>query len=287
MEHGFSNAVAEITLVIFTTLGPAGVVAFALVGSYAVLGNLPVRDSQRLGSYLIVPILMVVIGLIASATHLGTPSNALYVFSGIGRSPLSNEVGCGVLFLVSAAIAWTLFFPLGNVKRWRRPAMVVSILIGLLFILTVSLAYSVPTIATWASPFASASQWFLAFLLGPFIAQLACDWSGVSPSRSFEKLLLALSCAALLLGVVVFFMQDGELTGIVNSWTTASESFSYYKLAIVCFAGIESLSIGLSARNRLGRPELKKHSFLLFCLAAFGVFGMRFLFYVMHLTVGL
>ena len=39
------------------------------------------------------------VGLVASATHLGNPANALYVFLGVGRSPLSTEVFCAVVFL--------------------------------------------------------------------------------------------------------------------------------------------------------------------------------------------
>lgn len=165
MEIGFINAITEITLVIFTTLGPAGVVAFILLWPLTVWGQLSTQDSKRLGKYLIIPIAMVAFGIIASATHLGNSSNALYVFSGIGRSPLSNEVSSGVLFLLLAAITWTLFFPLQDAKRVRMGVMFASTLAGLLFLLTVSLAYNVSTIVTWSSLYVPINQWLLGFLL--------------------------------------------------------------------------------------------------------------------------
>ena len=50
------------------------------------------------------------VGLVASATHLGNPSNALYVFLGVGRSPLSTEVFFAVVFLALAGLYWLVRF---------------------------------------------------------------------------------------------------------------------------------------------------------------------------------
>ena len=44
------------------------------------------------------------VGLVASATHLGNPANALYVFTGVGRCPLSTEVFAAVIFLALAGV---------------------------------------------------------------------------------------------------------------------------------------------------------------------------------------
>ena len=56
-------------------------------------------ERKRLSGALLIPFLVTLVGLVASATHLGNPDNALYVFSRVGASPLSNEVCAAVLFL--------------------------------------------------------------------------------------------------------------------------------------------------------------------------------------------
>lgn len=55
-------------------------------------GHLDEKGRARLAHATVIPLLVSMVGLVASATHLGTPANALYVLTGVGRSPLSNEV---------------------------------------------------------------------------------------------------------------------------------------------------------------------------------------------------
>ncbi len=88
------------SLALFTTLAPAGVVAFIVLA----LVRLTCRnhdEAVRVDRIIALPFAVTLIGFIASATHLGTPANALHVFSGVGTSPLSNEVLAAVIFLPS------------------------------------------------------------------------------------------------------------------------------------------------------------------------------------------
>ena len=103
------TALNEITLVLFTTIAPAGVMGYLTMALAIVLS----RDEERaaaISRYLVVPLVLAISGLIASATHLGTPANALYVITGIGRSPLSNEVVAAVAFLALGGVYWILSF---------------------------------------------------------------------------------------------------------------------------------------------------------------------------------
>ena len=105
MTSGFD----AFSLALFTSLAPAGVVAFLTLA----LVRLWSRDhaaSVRLDRMIALPFSVVLVGFIASATHLGTPANALHVFSGIGRSPLSNEVMGAVTFLLLAGSYWMMAF---------------------------------------------------------------------------------------------------------------------------------------------------------------------------------
>ena len=83
MNSGFD----ELSLAVFTTLAPGGVVAFICMALAMFKSPIGKQEETKLNRYLAVPIAVALIGFIASATHLGTPANALHVFSGIGRSP--------------------------------------------------------------------------------------------------------------------------------------------------------------------------------------------------------
>ncbi len=100
---GFSIALSEITLVLFTTLAPSGAVAYLIMGLPLLAGRATGDAARRLSRMSCLPLVVAMVGLVASATHLGNPSNALYVFTGVGRSPLSTEVLCAVAFLALAA----------------------------------------------------------------------------------------------------------------------------------------------------------------------------------------
>ena len=92
MSTGFATAFSEITLVLFTTLAPSGAVAYALMSLPIIRGRLSDDAHRRIDKALCIPLIVSLVGLVASATHLGNPANALYVFMGVGRSPLSNTL---------------------------------------------------------------------------------------------------------------------------------------------------------------------------------------------------
>lgn len=99
------------------------------------------------------------VGLIASATHLGNPSNALYVFTGVGRSPLSTEVFAAVIFLSLAGVFWLYSFaehPRVGLQRGLLAAIDVAIVA---FVLAVAFAYHVDTILTWSLPLVPREPW--------------------------------------------------------------------------------------------------------------------------------
>ena len=66
--------------------------------------------ARRLNQLTCLSLLVAMVGLVASATHLGNPANALYVFTGVGRSPLSTEVLAAVIFLALASVFWLYSF---------------------------------------------------------------------------------------------------------------------------------------------------------------------------------
>ena len=98
MISGFDTALSEVTLVLFTTLAPSGAIALVLVAAVLLFPKLESTMQARISMFMCIPLVVTMVGLVASATHLGNPANALYVFLHVGSSPLSNEVVSAVGF---------------------------------------------------------------------------------------------------------------------------------------------------------------------------------------------
>jgi anaerobic dimethyl sulfoxide reductase subunit C (anchor subunit) len=157
----------RITLTAFTVLAPAGAVAFLLLAVLIIRQREREAWVERLEHWLVMPLAVCMAGLIASATHLGTPGNALYVFSGWGRSPLSNEVTSALGFLVVAGVYWLASFsgrvPFALSRLWLG----VSCGTALWLVANISVVYAIPTIPTWNSGLVPPGLWALAFATGP------------------------------------------------------------------------------------------------------------------------
>lgn len=178
---GFANAWDEITLVLFTTLAPSGVAALIIMALVFVVRGPALDTALRVAidRFLWVPILVTMVGLVASATHLGNPANALYVLAGVGRSPLSNEVASGVVFLGSAGVYWlTAFSADGGRPRLRRAALVAICALGVVFVTAIAFAYDAETIESWHLPVVPLSLWANALLGGPLLALVGLAAAG-------------------------------------------------------------------------------------------------------------
>ena len=156
--------------------------AYVLMNLPVLLGHASERDCRRLNRFSCLPLAITMVGLIASATHLGNPANALYVFTGVGRSPLSTEVFCAVIFLALAGIYWLYSFAVTPRRRLQRTLLVVTDLSALLFIAATAYAYNVSTIPTWSLPLVPASLLLNALMGGPVVA-LFC-FAAASHTRS-------------------------------------------------------------------------------------------------------
>ena len=109
MISGFDTALGEVTLVLFTTLAPSGAIALVLVAAVLLFSKLESTMRARISTFMCIPLVVTMVGLVASATHLGNPANALYVFLHFGSSPLSNEVVSADCWRAAACIGCTRF----------------------------------------------------------------------------------------------------------------------------------------------------------------------------------
>lgn len=296
---GFSTAFSEITLVLFTTLAPSGAVAYVLMSLPVLFGHVTDEVRQRLNHFSCIPLGITMVGLIASATHLGNPANALYVFTGVGRSPLSTEVLCAVVFLMLAGVYWLYSFAEQPRMGLQRVLLVAIDVAAFVFVVGVALAYHVDTIITWNLPLVPVSLAANAFLGGPVLALASWAAAGyVLPARR-QRLLLVVSAAVLLVNTGVYVALGIQLDGMENELASVPQLVPAYGLHVALFAVLALAGLLVAARAlcayrktsddeslaRLWRTRWLFAGASALVLAA--IFIMRFTFYMTHLTLGL
>lgn len=334
------TAYQEITLVLFTSLAPACALCCVIVALPLVCSQHSYEFRARMGRLFAFPLAGATLGLVFSATHLGNPSNALYVLLGVGRSPLSNEVLCAALFLGCAATFWMACFirrervfgitRLLLMRLWYG-ALLISVVV---FIASVSLAYHVPTIITWYNAWAPASIVLHALFLGPFFAGVLLALSAaihdefstngmpvqkhdraardnVSCKQKLQCFSITSPDVHMLIGMtrvclvvsVIGCIADGIVSAgygwyalsVRNAVVSGYEKAPYYCIVYVLAILSCLIALGLFAYCL---KRLRQHAFLQFrtpfivmiaaSMCAFsGVFALRFLFYVLHMTVGI
>lgn len=254
---GFSFAFDEITLVLFTTLAPSGAVAYLLMSLPVMLGRATGDAARRLNQLTCLPLVIAMVGLVASATHLGNPSNALYVFTGVGRSPLSTEVGCAVAFLALAGIYWLYSFaehPRRGLQRGLLAAIDVAIAA---FVVAVAFAYHVDTIITWSLPLVPASLVLNSLVGGPLIALVGFALARWPVSRAA---LCGLAAAAFVANTVVYVVLGAWLHPLANELATVGQLVPAYPAFAATFVLLSVCGIALSWRAADGAQGRKAAS---------------------------
>lgn len=145
------------------------------VGSFVVLGiahffaarSASAEEADRLSDRALLAIgPVLVLGLIASFFHLGTPLNAYNAIGNIGSSWLSREIFCGVAFaVVGAVFAFMQWRKIGS-SSLRNLVALLAALIGLALVYSMSNVYMLRTVAVWDTLLTPVSFFVTTFLLG-------------------------------------------------------------------------------------------------------------------------
>ena len=143
-------AVHEFPLTFFTTLAPLGAGAFFMLALSFCFADFSKDQLKKIDRLTIIPLLVALVGLIASFFHLANPGHALNIASTVGSTPLANEITAFGIFMIVAAVYWiaALAGGLKNNSARKGFALVAGIL-GLIAALFIGLAYAIPTIPTW------------------------------------------------------------------------------------------------------------------------------------------
>ncbi|MDO4442736.1 MAG: dimethyl sulfoxide reductase anchor subunit [Slackia sp.] len=232
MGAGFSGG----SLAVFTALAPAGAVAFALMAAFVSFRRAVPRDRRdAMNHALIVPLGVTWAGFIASATHLGTPANALHAVAGVGRSPLSNEVVAVVSFLFFAGIYWLYSYRIAPSRRIAGALAAASVVSCIGMVALMTLAYSVATVPSWNSWHTPANLALSALVGGCSLAMaLARAFSpDAAPLLAAVRRVLPISIVATAASLA---SHAAFLAGVTNNVACAADAVPSYGLFIGVFA---------------------------------------------------
>ena len=288
----------EITLVVFTALAPSGILAcvicaLALMAPKHVGPQFDEGARTRLSHLLALPLAVSMVGLVASASHLGTPSNALYVLSGIGRSPLSNEVACCVLFTAFTGLYWLYSFSAKQLPWLCRIWRFAIVLTGLAAVVSISLAYGAETILTWSHWSVPVSLCCSALGGAPLLALVTARLAKADVASTAAKRLLAcgivgaLACAAACL--CWWDWAGGAHNAVVMSARDLMPVqplliIAYILLALGAYATAMRELRRATSHGTHPRPSRPTVACALYFI---GLFALRFAFYMTHMTVGI
>lgn len=285
MTGGFSGPY----LAIFTTLAPAGALSFACLAVF-LFARLRMEEGKRMRVMhaLAFPIAVVWAGFIASAVHLGTPANALHVASGVGRSPLSNEVAAVVAFLFLAGVCWLYSYRVRPSKACGNALLFAALCAAVALLGFTSVAYSVPTVPSWDTWLTPANLLMSALLAGPAFAALVLQGSRCE-ARRWPYVLLALSCAALAAGTVLLCLHAQFLAHVANNVDVAAHLVPGYRLCIAGHTVLGALGLALQViglRVRISHVRGVVFGAIGWFMVAGAVLMARLPFYAAYLSVG-
>ena len=282
MEHAF----AELPLATFSTLASIGAGAFITLALAFLSGALKKSQEKykKIDRLTIIPLLLVGIGFIAAMFHLATPLNALNAFNGIGRSPLTNEVVVGLVFIVVAGLYWIVGLTGKMGAGLRKVWLLIIAILAIVFAIFIGIAYMIPTIPTWNTPFATVSILGYCLLGGALFGLLVLQVAGAlkkASAGSFRAWLIILGLigvAAAIIGLVGQFMIAG---GIEAASHQVEAALPWLIGSIIGLA----LALIIAAVSVIGKPNVGVIT--LGCLVALcAVFVGRLVFYALYITVG-
>jgi len=161
--------VREWSLIAFTILGQMSVGAFLVLGvvRFFATRKAGAEEADRLSDRALLAIgPVLILGLIASVTHLGNPTNAYRAVANFGSSWLSREILVGVIFAVLGAVY--------AIMQWRKVATSavrsivgwLAAIAGVVLVYSMAQIYMLETQPAWNTAMTPLSFFTTTLLLG-------------------------------------------------------------------------------------------------------------------------
>ncbi len=244
--------------------------------------SLPGKDAATL-----ICLAVVIVGFIAAFFHLANPLHAVFALTGIGRSPMSNEIAVGSVF-TGAACVYCVLAMTGNLKRGAQKACSVALgVLGLVFAAFTGAAYMMDTIVTWATPLNIVESAGISLLAGSALfGALKVITGGEALSLKASRALFATAAIGAVVGLgalCAHALQAASLhSGLVAGATLVQAAL--VPLAVAVVAGLCALAL---SRRVLFDKEAKAEAALLIVVVVVAVLAARIVFYSLQLSVGL
>ena len=275
----------EWPLVLFTVLGQCVVGATIITGMGWLAARNERSDERRIVLNMFFLWVVMGIAFFASVLHLGSPLRAFNSLNRIGSSALSNEIASGSVFFAVGGFWWLLSVIGKMPATLGRIWLVISMVLGLIFVWAMTRVYQIDTVPTWYNGYTTASFFLTVVLTGPLFAALLLKLAKVPFNGKFFA---SLSVLALLASLAVVVMQTSELGFIHSSVQQANALLpDWGRLQVWRFV---LLLAGLGCWLCPLLRRVPSHAIglaigLLLVLA--GEFIGRGLFYGLHMTVGM
>lgn len=166
----------EWALILYTILTQLSVGAFIIIGvvHFFAERKAGIVEADRMSDRALLAIgPLLVLAMIASLFHLGTPANAYRAISNVGSSWLSREILFTVLFLVVGGVFALTQWRKVSTPQVRNAIAVLAALIGVVLVYSMSRVYMIRTVPVWDNLATPISFFTTTFLLGTLAVGLA------------------------------------------------------------------------------------------------------------------
>ncbi|WP_386691444.1 Anaerobic dimethyl sulfoxide reductase chain C [Lonepinella sp. MS14434] len=272
------NGLHELPLVIFTVLAQSVVGAWLI---FCVIANNQSQSSRiYLNKALLVLLILLGIGFIASILHLGTPIRAFNSLNRVGESMLSNEIAGGAVFFAFAGIYWLLSLLNKLSEKMDKFLRILTALCGLVFMYMMNNVYHIDTVPTWNSSLTS-WQFYLTIVIGG--CALGYTLWQPNPHKSYVlRYSPKLYLFAVFLAMIVAIYQGMELNHITTSVQQATALVPHY--AVWQISRFSLLAIG-GGLLYVGKNTM--HWYLSAVIVLVAEMIGRIIFYSLHMTAGM
>lgn len=280
---------AELPLVLFTTLAPIGAGAFIALAVAFFTTKFSDEQLKKIDRMTTIPVVVLVAGFICAFFHLASPMHAFGVFAGLGASPLSNELFAGVVFAVLAIVYWIVAFAGKLGEGARKGFAAVVAVMAIVFACFTGAAYMMETIVSWNTPMVPVAVLGFSLLGGVSLGVLVLALSGAledAAKGGFKMAAPVVLVVGLVLGVVGLLVQVMSVSGMGNALVDGADLVTAASapmwIGVVCMV-VAAAAAFMALRNSKSTALAAAAP----VLAIVGVFAARLAFYAVQLSVGL
>ena len=233
---------------------------------------------------LIIITVLSIMGLAASFTHLGTPTNAINTIINFGNSWMSNEIVITGIFIALIVIALTLVF---LQKKVNMNIILIASVVGLIDIFCMAKIYTTSLVDGWNNLNTYTSFYGTAFVLGAiFFATFVLPQTKNENKDLFQYLLKwtfiisIIGVGIQLIGLAIFSMQ--EVNPLIIDATPWTQLIAPYMSTVFIRWIIEFIGVAMLGYLVLSSKGIKNTSiiYVVLLLLVGAEIMSRYVFYV-------